>query len=96
MNPNFTKSKMFVDGNGAVRRELDGRVIVNFKLGTSRVVNDGESIANAELFILAQQAVTMLETLVNLHDGLDCGGVGITENDWEPVRKLLGITKNIE
>lgn len=33
-------------------------------------------------------ALDMLATLVNLHDGIDDGGEGITEADWEEARAL--------
>lgn len=79
-----------------MRRYIEMTVVADFGRRSAFGVTENESKANAELFILAQQAVTMLETLVNLHDGLDCGGDGITEDDWELARKLLGITKNIE
>jgi hypothetical protein len=37
-----------------------------------------------------------LETLVNVHDDQDDGGDGITEDDWEHARRVLGMRKEKE
>ena len=44
---------------------------------------------NATLISAAPELLASLETLVNLHDGIDDGGNGITPDDWNAARAAI-------
>lgn len=49
--------------------------------------------ANARLIAAAPELFHMLDTLVNLHDGLADAGEGITDQDWAEARNVIAKSK---
>lgn len=56
-----------------------------------------ECKANAELIVRAVNShaalVAALQTLINLHEGIDHGGNGIEPSDWDQARAALALAE---
>lgn len=83
---------------------LSGESIIKDDICIAVIETDGgyeapgdEQEANAELIVLAVNShaalVDALQTLINLHEGIDHGGNGIEPSDWDQARAVLALAE---